>query len=215
MMDVREGAYVKKEYKHHASGVGIGPILLLIGAAAIGWYVMSGNSRVTVPGDLQQMAYTMDPEIRQRMAQTSPSRDTSPEQATGSMIVVSSVMAHQMMTSLTDVADGDEIAPGSTKTETLQGITKASYIGEEYRLFASARHLPKLPEGYMYNGWIVRHEPFDVIHTGTLNTFNDEYINVFSSPEDFTTYDVYVVTVDREDADNPGTHVLEGELSST
>lgn len=100
---------------------------------------------------------------------------------------------------LTDVA-------GGTATGTVQAASARGYrLSGEFTL-------PEPEEGYFYEGWLVRRFPLSVISTGSLEQESGSmYTNVYTSAEDLSDYNQYVLTIEPDDGDPaPAEHVLEG-----
>lgn len=88
-----------------------------------------------------------------------------------------------------------------------------AYFSDEYYLFAEFEDLPVLEDGYFYEGWVVRQSPLSVISTGATVISEDMHYNEFSSEEDLTDHDFYVLTLEPDDGDPaPAAHILEGTM---
>lgn len=75
--------------------------------------------------------------------------------------------------------------------------------------------LPNPPEGYFYEGWLIRSKPFDFFSTGRLIQHADdlEWYVLYKGAEDKLDYKKVVVTLEKDDANPaPADHVLEGIL---
>lgn len=93
------------------------------------------------------------------------------------------------------------------------GIAKAGYADETYNLSVSFANLVELENGDFYEGWLVRHEPFNFISAGKAQKLGGVYSNLYKSENNLLDYDFYVLTIERNDGDSaPGVHILEGEL---
>ncbi len=94
------------------------------------------------------------------------------------------------------------------------GIAQATYDAGQYMLLATFEDLDD-PEGSdFYEGWIVRNSPLDVISTGVVEKKDGVYTNTYSSTQDLTDHDFYVLTLEPDDGDPaPADHVLEGTLN--
>lgn len=103
---------------------------------------------------------------------------------------------------LSDVSGGT--ATGSVRF--LRTETQSDVLAEFY-------DLPFLEDGYFYEGWLVRSEPFDYISTGPVMYNRGKVMNAFSTKRDLSQYTQYVLTIEPDDGDpKPAGHVLEGEL---
>lgn len=82
-----------------------------------------------------------------------------------------------------------------------------------YMLGATVSDLPELEEGYFYEGWIVRQEPFDFISTGELTVHGDGFGNYYTSDNNYLTHNMYIITLEPRDGDPaPAEHVVEGVM---
>ena len=73
--------------------------------------------------------------------------------------------------------------------------------------------LPDPPEGYFYEGWLIRSKPFDFFSTGRLIQHADDlkWYLVWTDVEDRRDYNKVIVTLEEDDGDEaPADHVLEG-----
>jgi len=94
------------------------------------------------------------------------------------------------------------------------GVAKANFTDGTYSLLATFENLPD-PEGTdFYEGWIVRRgDAFDVISTGKVEKTDDVYTNMYSSGDDLTDHDFYVLTIEPNDGDPaPAGHIVEGVM---
>ncbi len=76
-------------------------------------------------------------------------------------------------------------------------------------------HLSPPGDGFHYEGWLLRNEPFDFFDTGTMDENADgTYALVWAGPfnKDFKDYTEVVVTIERDGDTGPNLHVLEGEF---
>jgi hypothetical protein len=108
---------------------------------------------------------------------------------------------------LSDVTGGDA-----------SGFAEAGFNveNEMYLLSMIGQNLPDLEPGYFYEGWIVRRgSNMSVISTGELEMeAPGTYTNVFSTMQNLTDHDFYVLTLEPDDGDPaPADHILDGELN--
>ena len=96
------------------------------------------------------------------------------------------------------------------------GTAKSNFAEDRYDLVATFANLPEPQGSDFYEGWIVRKgENFDVVSTGKAKKIEGVYTNVFTSDEDLTDHDFYVLTVEPDDGDPaPADHVLEGTMTA-
>ncbi len=114
---------------------------------------------------------------------------------------------------LVDVTNGQEIAGVQTNDEAT-GVVSATLKDNEYYLLSEMKDLPVAPDGYFYEGWLVREEPFRYESTGKLEMIDDTYTNIFGSTKDLSDHEFYVLTLEPDDSDPaPADHILEGLLS--
>lgn len=95
------------------------------------------------------------------------------------------------------------------------GEAKANFEDNKYDLIVSFENLP-VPSGTdYYEGWIVRNDDQSVISTGKVIIENGIYMNNYTSEQDLTDHDYYILTLETDDGDPaPAKHILEGQLSS-
>lgn len=82
------------------------------------------------------------------------------------------------------------------------GKVKATFSDNLYYIAASVK-LKDLEEGSFYKGWIVREKPFDYTDTGRFYKINDEYINSYSSTNNYTDYSMYVISEEKDERRRP------------
>ena len=93
------------------------------------------------------------------------------------------------------------------------GTAGASYIDDEYYLFAEFENLPTLENDFFYEGWVVKQSPLSVISTGKAINSNGAFTNKFTSKDDLLDHTFYVLTLEPDDGDPaPAVHVLEGTM---
>lgn len=96
-----------------------------------------------------------------------------------------------------------------------RGTAKAAYTDGAYALYAEAENVEDPPEGFFYEGWVVRKSPFNFISTGALEKEGDKWVNRYSSGTDYTDHTQYVLTIEPDDGDPaPAGHVLEGDMEA-
>lgn len=93
------------------------------------------------------------------------------------------------------------------------GVAKSTFTDGTYSLFAEFEHIPKPKKNYFYEGWVVRRIPFHFISTGKIEFVNGTYTNIYTSSQDLTDHNFYVLTIEPDDGDpRPADHVLEGVI---
>jgi len=115
---------------------------------------------------------------------------------------------------LEDVTDGNDVR-GINTNGSASGQADAYFVDGEYSLAVILEDLPDPNGTDFYEGWIVRKGiSFSVISTGKLVKKNSIYFNEFSSMDDLTDHDFYVLTIEPDDGDPaPADHVLEGKIN--
>lgn len=179
---------------------GVGAILLIILAVfLVNKYSSLNNSDNSA--NLSQVFGDRD--IAQKMAETGTSTDADKRDVVGvdrGVMMAEAVYTH--MADLIDVSGGDAT-----------GIAKAGFVNQTYNLSASFANLPDPEQGYFYEGWVVRKEPFDFISTGEAEKLGGVYSNLYKSETNLMDYDFYVLTIEPDDNDPaPAGHILEGTL---
>ena len=97
---------------------------------------------------------------------------------------------------------------------TSYGLAYTKFEKGSFTLYAKMGGLPVPSDGYHYEGWIVkRNDGMRVIDVGTAVQEKDQFLNIYSSLEDLTGYDFYVLTLEpNDDNSSPAEHLLEGMI---
>ncbi len=93
-----------------------------------------------------------------------------------------------------------------------EGAATSDYVDGTFHHLVVAT-LPDPPEGYFYEGWLVRSRPFDFFSTGEFIQHVDDlkWYLVYESEDDRRDYNKVIVTLEPNDNDlAPAEHVLEG-----
>jgi hypothetical protein len=124
-------------------------------------------------------------------------------------------MTYQYSGRLEDVTRGDDVRGLNTGGES-GGVAQANYADGKYNLLVTFENLPDPVGTDFYEGWIVRKGlNFDVISSGVLKKVDGVYTNTYSSGQDLTDHDFYVLTLEPDDGNPaPADHILEGTLIS-
>ncbi len=91
--------------------------------------------------------------------------------------------------------------------------TATSEIADGRFQHVAVATLPEPPEGYFYEGWLIRSRPFDFFSTGRFIQHADDlkWYLVWDGPEDKRDFKKVIVTLEPDDGDEaPSEHVLEG-----
>lgn len=115
---------------------------------------------------------------------------------------------------LFDVTDGNDVRGINTDGKA-SGTAMAIFKDGVYSMMGSFHNLPDPQGSDFYEGWIVRKgNNFSVISTGRLVKSNGSWSNTYSSGQDLTDHDFFVLTVEPDDGDPaPADHILEGTMS--
>jgi hypothetical protein len=144
---------------------------------------------------------------------TQPGTDIEQAETTQPAEGVTPVVPTQSGT-LIDVTEGKTVR-GILTGGTAEGTVSAGFSVDQYSLEAVFNNLPE-PQGTdFYEGWVVRRGiSSSIISTGrAVQEDGGTYSNVFTSSDDLTEYDFYVLTLEPDDGDPaPADHILEGEL---
>ncbi len=121
-------------------------------------------------------------------------------------------MGYQYRGELMDVTGGGTIGGINSQGEA-GGLARASFEDGTYSLNATFGNLPEPSGTDFYEGWVVRKSPLRVINTGKVEVLEGVYTNLYSSGQDLTDHDFYVLTIEPDDGDPaPAEHVLEGVM---
>ncbi len=90
------------------------------------------------------------------------------------------------------------------------------YDDGRYELLGKFQNLPPLPDGYFFEGWIVKQSPLEFDSTGKTTVSADGVvINEYTADIDYQTngFNFYALTIEPDDGDPaPAEHVLDGTL---
>ena len=119
---------------------------------------------------------------------------------------------YQFSGKLRDVTMGQVIRGLDTNGQAT-GDAKAKFEDGTYSLIATISDAPDPQNDDFYEGWIVRKQPFKFISTGKLDKDGDTYVNNYSSDEDLTDFDMYVLTIEPNNENPaPAEHIVEGVM---
>lgn len=97
------------------------------------------------------------------------------------------------------------------------GTVLLGYNDGKFNLEAEFENLPEPGENFFYEGWLVKNSPPSLITTGPLEKNEKGDVNIYSSDEDYTNFDIYVLTIEPTDDGEdgkpnplPAKHILEG-----
>lgn len=105
-----------------------------------------------------------------------------------------------------------EVALSAVGNSHAEGAATSDYVDGTFRHLIVAT-LPDPPEGYFYEGWLVRSRPFNFFSTGNLIQHVDDlkWYLVYESDDDKRDYNKVIVTLEPNDGNlAPAEHVLEG-----
>lgn len=113
---------------------------------------------------------------------------------------------------IVDVTNGKEIR-WITTPETANGYALTQFAEWKFSLNAELFELSDPIWDDFYEWWLVRRDPFDFISTWVIIKDGDIYRDTFTSSEDYSEYDFYVVTLEPNDGNPaPADHIIEGEV---
>lgn len=118
------------------------------------------------------------------------------------------------LTELSDITIGKDMDGHITEGKT-KAVVKSHYDSDQklFKLYGTFAQMPKLREGFYYEGWLVRREPFSMISTGKVVMIDEELTNVYVSGADLRDYDFFVLTLEHNDGDpDPEIEILEGQF---
>jgi len=149
------------------------------------------------------------------MMKVEPTEDTMMKGTDETMEKEMMEMIYQFIGNLVDVTLGKTIT-GINTGNNATGVAQANFEDNTYSLLATFENLPDPKGTDFYEGWVVRKSPFDVISTGKIEKKNGVYTNMYSSGQDLTDHDFYVLTIEPNDGDPaPAEHILEGTMAKT
>lgn len=89
----------------------------------------------------------------------------------------------------------------------------ARYRQGKYELIAELQNIPAPKEGYVYEGWVVRQNPFEFVSTGKIDTVGGVYVNSYVSERDLLPYNFYLVTLESQNGEiTPEESVIGGYM---
>lgn len=157
---------------------------------------------------------TKDTETESMMMKEGPSEDSMMKKVDDDMMVAMKDKTYQYSGALTDVTKGE--VTGINTWGEASGTAQASFENGVYSLLATFDSLPTPQGSDFYEGWVVRKQPFHFISTGRVDLSNGTYTNTYTSGENFTDHDFYVLTIEPDDGDPaPAEHIVEGTMLPT
>jgi len=190
----------------------------VIGAVALVVVVLLGVYYLTQQSTEQAKeevgGVMVDKEMEAMMGKTELTKDAMMKDVDEAMMKNMMAMSYEYSGELSDVTEGKTIL-GITTGGNALGTAKANYKDGAYDLLATFKNLQD-PQGTdFYEGWIVRRaDSFSVISTGRVEKVDGVYMNTYSSGEDLTDHDFYVLTIEPDDGDPaPADHIVEGTLT--
>lgn len=121
---------------------------------------------------------------------------------------------YKRLSELSDVTIGKDMDGHITEGKT-KAVVKTDYDNtlKQFKLYGTFTQMPKLREGFYYEGWLIRKEPFSMISTGKVILIDEEMTIVYVSETDLSDYDFFVLTLEHNDNDpQPEIQILEGEF---
>lgn len=127
-----------------------------------------------------------------------------------------------------NLAGTSQLAPGTTapvwthrgQLEDVTDNGKAMWAARfgwdetQFTLDVAMIRLPELEEGFFYEGWLVRQEPFKFISTWpTQQEWPGEQSNSRMTGNNYSAFTRYILTLEPDDGNpDPAEHILEGDL---
>ena len=120
----------------------------------------------------------------------------------------------QNFTDLSDVTIGKDMDGHITDGKTSSTIkTQYDPVLKQFKLYGTFTHMPKLREGFYYEGWVVRKEPFSMYSVGKVMVIDEEMTSVYVTETDLTDHTMFILTLEHNDGNpNPEVQILEGEF---
>jgi hypothetical protein len=211
-----DGAHSKKESSDMEKGISM-PLVGVVAAVIIlilGAFYYTGNNSQNAPADdMLHSDDAMKMEEVAMMEKAEPTKDAMMKDVDEAMMKDMMAMAFEYSGQLDDVTGGDTVRGISTGGNG-SGVAQANYKDGAYDLLVTFKNIPD-PEGTdFYEGWIVRRgDNFSVISTGKVEKVDGVYTNAYSSGEDLTDHDFYVLTIEPDDGNPaPADHIVEGVM---
>lgn len=145
-----------------------------------------------------------------KMMEKMDAMDTKMKEMEDSMMEDDSMEEDDSMMEDETVYSGDlEDVSGGSAT----GTVTVTYSEGSYTLDAEFMGLPALEGDDFYEGWIVMDGA--PMSTGVATMDGENYVNTFTSEEDLTGYDLYILTLEADDGnpDPSEDHILEGNIT--
>lgn len=95
----------------------------------------------------------------------------------------------------------------------VKGEAAYRFMNDRYELLVTAE-LPSPPDGYFYEGWLVRSASAGQISVGKLFKQSDgRYTVYFSDQRNYSDFSRVVIALEPDDGNpEPGKHILEGDF---
>jgi len=194
-------------------------IIILIVVVVGGLYLLKNSNEVDIQDKGEVMDKTEDKmenkdDIDAMMMDKGATDDDMMKKIDDETMKMIMEMAYDYSGNLKDVTEGKDIR-GINTGGLSSGVANANFKDSEYMLFVEFADLPDPIGTDFYEGWVVRKNPnFDVISTGKVEKINGIYTNTYSSGQDLTDHNFYVLTIEPDDGDpRPADHIVEGTLT--
>jgi hypothetical protein len=154
-----------------------------------------------------------DDNITAMMSEDERSEDLMKKNVDEGMMTVMKEMEYQYWGQLFDVTEAQPLLNGYSTEGGGSGIAMSSYQSGVYSLLAEFENVPRPSGADFLEGWIVRKEPFNFISTGRVEEVDGIVTNAYTSAQDLSDYNFYVLTLEPDDGDPaPAEHILEGTM---
>ena len=181
--------------------------------AVLGFGCVSASQKKTAPAVIDRSSILLDAK-KQGLIMDTPEiehmKDPAARVQDAKKIVLKDLKSYQTLdvktwhaAALADVTGGGSF-----------GLAHTSNQNGHFTLIAVLGGLPVLSNGSHYEGWLVkRGDGMSVVDLGSATALGDQYMSVYESNTDFSSYDFYVLTIETGDASSgPSEHVLEGVI---
>ncbi|KXK10694.1 MAG: hypothetical protein UZ22_OP11002000625 [Microgenomates bacterium OLB23] len=198
------------EYPIAAVLIFLGLYMMLTGYQKVATHMEQGKNQPFVTNFKHA-----DKEIAARMQVTKPTIDAKSVVVDQTLFEKVYLTNYKRVVELSDVTLGKDMDGHITEGKT-KAVVRTDYDEtlKRFKLYGTFASMPKLREGFYYEGWLIRKQPFSMISVGKVVLIDEEMTIVYVSDENLSNYTHFVLTLEHNDSNpKPEIQILEGEFA--